>query len=110
MTTHTCTVCKKDKPYNMYYVNNREVCRSCTLLALKETAQRQDRLMSHDQRLRPDFVPVRNSTMSKKEADRYTAPELAPYEGRPNCNQGLACPSRMGDKLIYRDGREEAMA
>lgn len=34
----------------------------------------------------------------------YKGLELAPYEGRPGCNQALALPSRMGNELRYRDG------
>jgi hypothetical protein len=34
----------------------------------------------------------------------YQGLELAPYDGRPGCNQALALPSRMGDELRYRDG------
>jgi len=36
----------------------------------------------------------------------YDGKELRPYEGRPGANDALALPSRIGNELHYRDGRE----
>ena len=38
-------------------------------------------------------------------ATDYQGLELKPYDGRPRCNESLACPSRIGPYLYYRDGR-----
>lgn len=38
----------------------------------------------------------------------YNGAELRPYQGRPNANDALALPSRIANRLFYRDGRVEA--
>lgn len=38
----------------------------------------------------------------------YNGAELAPYAGRPGANDALALPSRMGQRLHFRDGRVES--
>lgn len=40
----------------------------------------------------------------------YTGTELAPYAGRPGAMDACALPSRMGNRLHYRDGRVETVA
>lgn len=39
----------------------------------------------------------------------YEGAELAPYTGRPGAMAAHALPSRMGDRLHYRDGRVETV-
>jgi len=39
--------------------------------------------------------------------DTYTGAELRPQQNRPAGNDFLACPSRHGNHLIWRDGRQE---
>ena len=35
----------------------------------------------------------------------YSCPELRPFDGRPGSMDAFACPSRVGSRLHYRDGR-----
>lgn len=37
----------------------------------------------------------------------YDGAELKPYQGRPGANDALGLPSRISDRLHYRDGRIE---
>lgn len=39
----------------------------------------------------------------------YQGRELQPYQGRPGAMDAFALPSRMGNRLHYRDGRVERM-
>ncbi len=41
-------------------------------------------------------------------AGNYDGKEMRPYEGRPGANDALKVPSRIGNTLHYRDGREVA--
>lgn len=51
--------------------------------------------------------PVHNIARTK--AGDYTGAELQPYIGRPEAAQTLALPSRVGQRLTYRDGRVTAL-
>lgn len=42
-------------------------------------------------------------------AQIYTGAELRPYEGRPGAMDAFALPSRMGRRLVWRDGRVEGL-
>lgn len=101
-----CAECKKDKEPDAFYSSNQSRCRVCVLTAQKATAKR-NRVMGPDERIVrvKSGLPVRNSTIPSSE--RYEAKEIEPFTGRPNCNQALDCPSRTGDRLVYRDGRVE---
>ena len=37
--------------------------------------------------------------------DHYTGAELLPFAGRPGATDALALPSRMGNRLHFRDGQ-----
>lgn len=50
-------------------------------------------------------APIRNSTVPS--GNDYQGAELRPFDGRPGANDALACPSRVGQRLFYRDGRVE---
>ena len=54
-------------------------------------------------------TPVVNSTVNHK-TNPYTAPELAPFSGRPGAMDAFALPSRRGGARYYRDGRVEVVA
>ena len=40
----------------------------------------------------------------------YSGAELRPFAGRPGAMDAFALPSRMGNRLHYRDGRVETLA
>lgn len=50
----------------------------------------------------PMARPINTEVMK---APTYDGKEMQPYQGRPGANDALALPSRMGDRLYYRDGR-----
>jgi hypothetical protein len=50
----------------------------------------------------PMARPINTEVMK---APIYDGKEMQPYQGRPGANDALALPSRMGDRLHYRDGR-----
>lgn len=50
----------------------------------------------------PMAKPVQNPIMS---APTYDGAELRPYQGRPGANDALALPSRIANRLHYRDGK-----
>lgn len=52
----------------------------------------------------PMAKPINTQVMT---APVYDGKEMQPYQGRPGANDALALPSRMGDRLHYRDGRTE---
>lgn len=52
----------------------------------------------------PMARPINTEVMK---APTYDGKEMQPYQGRPGANDALALPSRMGDRLHYRDGRTE---
>ena len=49
--------------------------------------------------------PRNNNVMQGK----YTCPELRSHPVRAGCMDAFKFPSRIGDKLVYRDGRKEEM-
>lgn len=51
-------------------------------------------------------VPARTLTNAGSR-QVYDGAELRPYQGRPGANDALAMPSRIADRLFYRDGRQE---
>lgn len=50
-------------------------------------------------------VAERRAGIYERSADSYAGEELEPYEGRPGAMDAFTHPSRMGDRLHYRDGR-----
>lgn len=50
----------------------------------------------------PMARPINTEVMK---APTYDGKEMQPYQGRPGANDALALPSRMCDRLYYRDGR-----
>lgn len=52
----------------------------------------------------PMAKPINTQVMT---APIYDGKEMQPYQGRPGANDALALPSRMGDRLHYRDGKTE---
>lgn len=52
----------------------------------------------------PMAKPTSNPIM---ERDRWDGKELQPFAGRPGANDALALPSRIANRLHYRDGRVE---
>lgn len=39
--------------------------------------------------------------------DSYDGRELKPYAGRPGAMDAFDLPSRMGNRLVFRDGRQD---
>ena len=52
----------------------------------------------------PMAKPINTQVMT---APVYDGKEMQPYQGRPGANDALELPSRMGNRLHYRDGRTE---
>lgn len=50
----------------------------------------------------PMAKPINTQVMT---APIYDGKEMQPYQGRPGANDALALPSRMGNRLHYRDGK-----
>jgi hypothetical protein len=48
--------------------------------------------------------PINTQVMT---APVYDGKEMQPYQGRPGANDALELPSRMGNRLHYRDGKTE---
>lgn len=51
-------------------------------------------------------VPMARPVNTDIMAGDYDGKEMRPYDGRPGSNDALALPSRIGNTLHYRDGRE----
>ncbi len=51
-----------------------------------------------------DLVPPRTYSNSRM-TERYDGAELRPIVGRPGATDALELPSRIGNRLHYRDGR-----
>jgi hypothetical protein len=51
---------------------------------------------------KPMAKPINTEVMN---APIYDGAEMRPYQGRPGATDALKLPSRMGDRLHYRDGR-----
>ena len=50
---------------------------------------------------------VTNASQHLRDGATYDGAELRPFEGRPGALDAFAWPSRYGNRLVYRDGREE---
>lgn len=98
-----CVSCGQAKPLTEYANHSHRRCSACYDFSgggQSHTEREARRIV--DMLRRKSSKPVRNSTSS----DIYTAPELrAPV--RPGAMDAMALPSRMGDRLYYRDGRVE---
>lgn len=98
-----CVACGQAKPLTEYTARGHKSCSACIAFTHGGNAhtERSARAIV-DMLRRKASKPVSNSTSS----EIYTAPELrAPV--RPGAMDAMALPSRMGDRLYYRDGRVE---
>lgn len=50
----------------------------------------------------PMARPINTEVMK---APNYDGKEMQPYQGRSGANDAMKLPSRIGDRLHYRDGR-----
>jgi len=59
----------------------------------------------HRAAAKPRARPINNMTTGGV----YDGADLRPFDGRPGALDALEMPSRMGKRLIYRDGRTEGV-
>lgn len=85
-----------------------------TLYTISTTGR--DRLQAYDAGFRHRItagttVPVMAAARTAHLTTRglYTGAELQPYDGRPGAMDAFALPSRMGNRLHYRDGRVQQL-
>lgn len=50
-------------------------------------------------------VPMAKPINTPMQTKNYDGAELKPYQGRPGANDALALPSRIANRLHYRDGK-----
>lgn len=93
----------------------RRLDRTRTTLYTISTTGR-DRLQAYDAGFRHRItavttVPVMAAARTAHLTTRglYTGAELQPYDGRPGAMDAFALPSRMGNRLHYRDGRVQQL-
>ena len=99
-----CAACGQSKPITEYAHASHKRCSACYDFTGGGKASHQYEASKIAAMLRRKVdMPVRNSTSS----EIYTAPELRPFDGRQGAMDAFKHPSRIGSKLVYRDGRRD---
>lgn len=105
-TAHTrrCATCKQAKPLVEYSHRSHRRCAACMSQVLDGSERRH---ITADDRRRATGArrPVTNASSTR----RYDGAELRAHV-RPGALDAFALPSRMGQRLHYRDGRVEVLA
>ena len=98
-----CATCKQSKPLHEYTHRGHRSCAACMAAVLH--GQERRHISAADRRRAKVRARVTNASSSQP----YDGAELRAHV-RPGALDALALPSRMGNRLHYRDGRVEVLA
>ena len=98
-----CATCKQVKPLTEYSHRGHRRCAAC--MAYSTGGQERRHISAADRRR----AKVRARITNASSGQPYDGAELRAHV-RPGALDALALPSRMGQRLHYRDGRMEVLA